>query len=91
MNFEKTVENRRAELEEFIKRQLAENPNDTDFWAEFDPTLDVQFSENDDEESENFGKMEFFVYPIVEDERNGGVKTDTSIYVQIFLTDRSAS
>lgn len=85
MNFEQTVENNRAAIEEFIKQQLEENKNDPDFWVEFDSTIDVQFSENDDDRSENFGKMEFFAYPIVEDDRNGGIKTDTSIYVQIFL------
>lgn len=76
--FTAKVESRINEIKSFIKAEMTDN-RDRDFWSEFNSEIDVHFCENDDPQAENFGEMEFWTYPIVNDE------IDTSVYCEVKL------
>ncbi len=66
-------------LKKFAENELRTNPAraDEDFWAAFDDDMDVQFSVCDDGESENFDRVEIWVYAINESAEGKG-KPSTS-------------
>lgn len=78
--FFKKVLNNLGDLQEFITHERAVGKS-RHFWAEFDNSIDVQFDECDDTDCPDFGKLEFFAYPI---KKTGDQEyTDTSYGLQI--------
>jgi hypothetical protein len=66
-NFKNLIERQKPEIFAFIEKHK-NDCQDEDWWIYFSDCIELQFSENDDPDAVNFGKMEVWAYAKIDDE-----------------------
>lgn len=91
MDFKGLVKRLAHVLGVFALEQNWQNENrfQEDWWIKYSPTIDVQFWLNDDSSSANYNKVEVWVYPIFQKNRDE-METDTSSGVLLTVLNKPA-